>query len=110
MISLFPQPRGLRTYQTVGIPPYPRKGERWIYPVTGEELSYYVDSNGRKAFVEFADGAEWRNLNEASQALSLQLSPNIGDIMIHGRRKWSWNGKFWKSIYSNVINGGTFSD
>lgn len=111
MISLFPQSSGLKAYQSTTTPVSPKKGERWVYPISGEELTYYVDSSGIGAFVEFSDGAYWEALNSATDSIILPSSPSIGQVLTHGKRKWQWNGKFWKSMYDYVsVRGGTFSD
>lgn len=111
MISLYPNSPGIRHYQTSNTPSHPRKGDIWTYPVTGEELAWYVDSSGNSSFVEFADGAEWDDLDIAGTEIKLPSSPSVSQILVHGNRKWQWNGKFWKSLYPVVsVRGGTFSD
>jgi len=112
VISLYPQSSGIKSSQKSTAPSHPRKGDVWIYPITGEETVWYVDSNDKAAFVEFADNAIWEDLAEATSELKFpSSSPSISQILIHGRRKWQWNGKFWKSLYpALVVRGGTFSD
>jgi hypothetical protein len=111
VISLYPQVSGIKSYQSVSTPPHPRKGDIWVYSVSGEEAVWYVDSSGNAAFVEFADGAVWNSLPSVSTALTLPSNPVNSQILIHGNRKWQWNGKFWKSMYPVVgVRGGTFSD
>lgn len=110
MISLAPQALGLRSFQTVEVPSFARKGDRWIYPITGEELTWYVDPEGVGAFVEFGDGAFWIDSSETNNQLLLVESPSLNQIIIHGKRKWRWNGKFWRTVYSNIVRGGTFND
>lgn len=110
MISLAPQASGIRSFQTVDVPAFPRKGDIWTYPVTGEELKWYVDPDGVAAFVEFGDGAFWSDSSETSSQLFLIENPSLNQVINHGKRKWSWSGKFWRTIYSNIVRGGTFSD
>jgi hypothetical protein len=111
MLSLYPQAVGNRTYQQSSRPPFPRKGDRWVNSATGEELIFYIDQNGVSAFVEFADGSEWRDLSLVSSNLILPSNPSLSQMVTHGKKKWQWNGSFWKSLYPVVgTRGGTFSD
>ena len=110
VISLIPESIGSKNFQTITIPSFPRKGDRWTYPVSGEELTWYIDANGISAFVEFADGAIWINMSASLSALILPENPTQNQVLIHGQRKWTWNGKFWKAFYARQLLAGTFID
>lgn len=86
-------------------PPLPSSGERWINPVTGREAVWYTDPQGRSAWVEFGSEGDFSQLSAATTPLVLVQSPVASQIIIHGRRKWQWDGTVWRLLSPPRLEG-----
>jgi len=86
-------------------PPSPSLGGRWINPITGREAVWYTDPQGRSAWVEFGSEGDFLQLSAATTAMVLIQSPTVSQIIIHGRRKWQWDGTAWRLLSPPKLEG-----
>jgi hypothetical protein len=86
-------------------PQSPQAGSRWIDPVGGREVVWYIDSAGRGAWVEFGSEGDFQSGSAATSPLSLVASPTLNQLVIHGKRKWRWNGTSWLLLSPPRLEG-----
>jgi hypothetical protein len=91
-------------------PSSPYEGTRWIDPITGRESVWYTDPSGISAWVEFGSEGDNFSLPAASTPLQLQQNPTLDQVIIHGRRKWRWDGTAWRIIGIQTAEGFTSTD
>ncbi len=86
-------------------PQSPQAGSRWIDPVGGREVVWYIDPAGRGAWVEFGSEGDFQTGSAATSPLSLVASPTLNQVVIHGKRKWRWNGTAWLLLSPPRLEG-----
>ena len=91
-------------------PQSPQAGSRWIDPVGGREVVWYVDPAGRGAWVEFGSEGDFQSGSAATLPLPLVASPALNQVIIHGKRKWRWNGTAWLLLSPPRLEGVGSSD
>lgn len=91
-------------------PSAPSPGTRWADPIRGREVIWYRDSADRAAWVEFGSEGDYSSLSSVTFPLSLISAPSINQVIIHGKRKWKWDGLAWRILSPPKLEGVASAD